>query len=288
MPTVRRLDNQVVMAFDQRVHITPQGVARLDGTTYEKPVMDAKSCYMPVFGKVMANRKVRYARLTGGDVDNTRPLATLETWISDLWIDEDDEATINVDAMGAYGDIIAKALSRRRDQLKLDALDGTTTDSYGASPANIQTAVANAFTPDELAKVHTALAENAVPVNQQDVTFVARETLYTNLATDDKAASSDFITGQVTRTGMVPPLHGMRIVLMENRDEGGVKQVGGKNVGYAYHRNALGYARGTIGGRDIRTDITWNDEYQMWHLVGKFNAACIRVDNRMIVRLVSA
>ena len=289
----QQLSNQHAAAFDRRALVTFQAGDRdsLSSRFYTKRLMNAASQQFSVFGEVIAVEKAKFQQQAYQEVENEKPVARPKTYVVRLYLDEDDVVSTTIDDMLTYGTVMGKALIRRKEQLPLNALDTANADAYGNELADLTAdtaavGMADWLTPDLIAYAAQSLADKSISVMPEDCSFIYRSDDRATLTTSEKAASSDYITGQVTRTGMVPPLHGFRMIEIENRTEGGVKQKGGKNVAYAVHRNALGIADVRLGGREMATDIEWNQGKIGWDLVGRFRSACIRVDNNGIQRMV--
>ena len=285
------LSNQHAAAFDRTAHRTYQKGSMLNGRFYEKRISNAATHQFSNFGKSIALEKQKFQAQAAGDLENAKPIATAVTYVCPHYIDEDDASSTMIDDMMVYGQNIGEALLRRKDQPCFDVLHTPNSDAFGTSPGAIKSGTANVIKPDNLADLSQLLRINGVTVNPGNVTYLYGSKLYAGFAKDDKAASSDYITGQITRTGMMPQMHGMQPIEIEEREEGGLRDTGSPGVPttYAVERNALGVVFFTLGrgGADIRMSIDWDYDRLGWKLTGRVRLAAARLDNRGIATLTA-
>jgi hypothetical protein len=203
-------------------------------------------------------------------------VATLTDWNAPEYTDVFDQQKTNVQERGVVAQNIAGAIGRREDQLIIDALDA----------ANATANIAVGGTGLTYAKMQRAQAifdGRAVPLAQRKMAISARGK--EDLLGDNRFLSSDFVNRRVVENGELPPtLMGFQIVVIENRDEGGLPLAGGVRTNFAWDMQACGLAIGL----DQSTTVDWIPEKTSWLANQLFSGGAVTIDPDGVLELESA
>ena len=95
--------------------------------------------------------------------------------------------------------------------------------------------------------------------------------------------SSDFHTIKALVDAQVDKVTymGFEMIIIDDREEGGLPSVGPITQAFAYHKKALGYAVGI----DLKTSIDWVPEKTSWLSNGLLKSGSVMRENRGVVRI---
>ena len=294
------MTNQLAIAeFDTRLLPAFQKSALLNGKFYQKPTM-GESVRFNMLGKVIAGTKAPYQDIEPVGIPNNRPVAMPTPYYVGEYIDEFEEAITNVDLFAGYGDTLGMAMGRRHDQVALDTLHNAKHAQTYGTMGTYTLKTKDELAAEDLAEVHGMFVAKGVTVNPMDVCFIYPAHWYASIATDTPVASSDYITGRITQTGRVPNLHGMTLIPIENRDEGGIRRSNGSaqssvasaqnnlQRAYAVHKNALGIANGSLkDGAGTSSATDWIPTKSAWLLQYKMALGAVQVNADGIIQVNS-
>lgn len=273
------LTNSAVIDFDSEVKHAYQGMGKLRNTVTIRTGVTGESYKFARMGKGLANQKASQADVTPMDVEHARQTANMANWNAPEYTDIFDQAEVNFDEKAELARTIAKALSRREDQIIIDAMASVT---YSATPANIDTgtavAVGGAFSVAALRSASSALSDRGVDEEDRHVAWTAadREAL---LGTE-QATSSDYNTVKALVNGQIDTFVGFKFHLIESRSEGGLPA----NKVYAYHKSAVGYAVGL----DMKTSVDWIAQKTSWLCNGMLKAGAVAREAAGLVELTTS
>ena len=128
------LTQAAVTEFDNEVKHAYQSMGKLRNTVTTRTGVVGEAYKFTRMGKGIANQKASQADVTPMDIEHSRQTANLENWNAPEYTDIFDQAEVNFDEKQELAKTIAKALSRREDQIILDAISAIT---FSASPANL-------------------------------------------------------------------------------------------------------------------------------------------------------
>jgi len=232
------------------------------------------TCKFRHMGKGMAKQKLGPAALVQAmDIVHTQPTATLSDWYAAEFTDIFDQATVNFDEKQELASCIAGAIGRRCDQLLIDAMDASTplTSTVDAGASNLGMA--------QLIDAKVALVGQGV--GNGNLCGVIESGGLGGLLNDEKASSSDYQNVKALVNGDVNTLNGFNMVILEDRDEGGLTEAASKPDAWFFHRDALGLAIGI----DLQVKVTYEDLYTSWLTNGIFKAGSVVIDSGGLVKV---
>ena len=204
----------------------------------------------------------------------SKPTANLKDYVAAEFTDIFDDTDVGFSERQVLAQTLGSAMGRRQDQIILDAFAaiGSPTEAGASGTAISAAAVADA---------REKLLDAGVPMT--DCCLVIPAQAYAELATDSKVASSDFGTSGVSRTGHLPPLYGLEIIVLEQRKDFEGFDTAGK-VGWAFHKMAIGLALGD----GPRTEVNYIAEKLSWLSTGILKAGAVAIDPAGIIKVHTA
>jgi len=274
------LSNAAVQEFDDEVKHAYQGMGRLRNTVTVRTGVTGDAYKFTRMGKGLANQKATQADVTPMDVGHSRQTANLENWNAPEYTDIFDQAEVNFDEKQELAITIAKALTRREDQIIIDAMAAVT---YSTTPTDIDTGaqVAAGGTGLTVAKLRAAasfLSDRGVDESERHIAFTAADR--DSLLGETEVTSSDFNVVKALVQGDIDSFMGFKFHLIETRDEGGLPA---KSV-FAYHKAAVGYAVGL----DMKTSIDWVAQKTSWLCNGMLKAGAVAREAAGLVEIKTA
>ena len=224
-------------------------------------------------GKGLANQKSTADEVTPMDITHVLVPAVLENWNAPEYTDIFDQAEVNFDEKQELAFTIAGAISRREDQLIIDALDDSTPDT---------TDVPSGATGLSVAKLRTAkkeLVKQGVP--NSDLCMIIQADGLEDLLADTELTSSDFAVVKALVNGDVDSFMGFKFKTIEDRTEGGISVTGSTVDSWAFHKATIGLAIGI----DMKTTVDWIAQRTAWLSNGMFKAGSVVRDNGGLVKV---
>lgn len=280
------LTNAAVQEFDSEVKHAYQAKGKLRNTVTIRTNVTGDSYKFAGTGKGLANQKATQADVTPMDITYNRPTAILENWNAPEYTDIFDQATVNFDEKSELAETIADAITRREDQIIIDAMDAGT---YSATPTLatqgllIDLTATNALTVAALRQASTkGLTKRGVEGKDRTIALSA-DSLDQLLATT-QTTSSDFNTVKALVNGEIDTFLGFKFCVIETREEGGLPGDETTAVAsFCYHKKAIGYAIGL----DMKTSIDWVAQKTSWLANGILKAGAIIRENAGVVKILS-
>lgn len=261
----KEFDSMVKQEYQQMGMIKPAVTVRNNvvGDTYNFRRM----------GKGLANQKSTADEVTPMDISHVLIPAVLQNWNAPEYTDIFDQADVNFDEKQELAFTIAGAISRREDQLIIDALDASTPDT---------TDVASGATGLSVAKLRAAkkeLVKQGVP--NSDLCMIIQADGLEDLLADTELTSSDFAVVKALVNGDVNAFMGFNIKTIEDRDEGGLTLNTATIDSWAFHKATIGLAIGI----DMKTSVDWIAQRTAWLSNGMFKAGSVVRDNGGLVKV---
>jgi len=274
------LEQSAIDEFDDEVKHAYQGAGKLRNTVTVRTNVVGSSYKFTRMGKGLANQKAIQADVTPMDVEHSRQVAILEDWNAPEYTDIFSHTEVNFDEKVYIAEAIARALTRREDQLIIDTLSGVT---YSASPTNIDTGaqVAAGGTGLTVAKLRSAaefLNDRGVDTDDRYIVHTAAD--LATLLGEDEVGSSDYNAIKALVHGEVNTFMGFNFCLIESRAEGGLPA----NKVYAYHKSAVGYAVGI----DVKTEINYVPQKTSWLCNGMLKSGAVAREAAGMVEIQTA
>ena len=273
------LTQAAVTEFDSEVKHAYQGMGKLRNTVTIRTGVVGEAYKFARMGKGLANQKASQADVTPMDIDHTRQTANMENWNAPEYTDIFDQAEVNFDEKQELAKTIAKALSRREDQIILDAIGAIT---FAASPANLDeglelTIAAAGLTIQQLREASTGLTDRGVESGERCVVISAAA--LNSLLSEEKATSSDYAAVKALVHGDIDSFMGFKFEVIETRAEGGLPTL----TNYAYHKASIGYAVGL----DMSTAVDWIAQKTSWLANGMLKAGAVAREAAGVVRMTT-
>jgi hypothetical protein len=198
--------------------------------------------------------------------------ATLTDWNAAEYTDVFDQAKTSVQERAVVAANIAGAITRREDQLIINALDAAN------APATILNG-GTGLTYAKLLRASSLLDGRAVPMGQRKLVISARGK--EDLLSDTKFISRDFVSAHYIETGRLPPILGFEIEIIDNRDEGGLPIAATIRTNFAFDKMAMGLAVGI----ERPTAVDWIPEKTSWLANRLLSAGAVAIDALGIIEL---
>ena len=199
-------------------------------------------------------------------------IATLSDWNAAEYTDVFDQAKTSIEERAVVAANIAGAITRREDQMILNALDAAN------APANILNA-GTGLTYAKLLRASSIMDGRAVPMGNRKLVISARGK--EDLLSDTKFISRDFVSAHYIETGRLPSILGFDIEIIDNRDEGGLPLAATIRTNFAFDKVAMGLALGL----ERPTAVDWIPEKTSWLANRLLSAGAIAIDPLGIVEI---
>jgi hypothetical protein len=200
--------------------------------------------------------------------------ATLADWHAAEYTAKLDQALTNIDERNVVATNIGGAIARRMDQMILDALDAAV-----GSPDIA--AAATGLTDAKMRRAQALFDQRAVPQGKRKMAISARAK--EDLLSDPRFSSRDYVESYVVRTGMLPPIYGFDIVVIDNRDEGGLPLVSTTRTNFAWDADAIGLAIGV----EPELEVNYIPEKTSWLSVQELKAGSVAIDVLGVVEIAT-
>ena len=273
------LTNAAVIDFDSEVKHAYQGMGNLRNCVTIRTGVTGESYKFTRMGSGIANQKASQADVTPMDIEHARQTAILSNWNAPEYTDIFDAAEVNFDEKTELAQTIAKALSRREDQLIIAAMDSVTyVNSSPTIDQGTSVALGTAFNVAALRKASSVLSDKGVPESDRYIAYTAADRQ--SLMGEEEATSSDYNTVKALVNGDIDSFVGFKFKLIETREEGGLPA----NTVFAWHKAAVGYAVGI----DMKTTVDWIAQKTSWLCNGMLKSGAVAREGRGIVKLTTA
>jgi len=224
----------------------------------------------------MATRRVPQTNVVPMGTGYGKATAYLTDWNAAEYTDVFDQAKTSVEERGVVAENIAGAIGRRRDQLKLDALDAANpSPTIGVNIGGTNTGLNFA----KLLAAFELMNRRAIPLDKRILVISARQ--QTDLLGVEQFTSGDYVQKLAITDGKLPPLLGFKPVIIEDRDEGGLAVSSQVRTCFAYDMDALGEAV----GMEPRTEVNYIPEKTSWLANGLFSAGAVVIDPAGVIEL---
>lgn len=266
--------------FDSEVLHEYQGMGSLRTTVTIRTGVVGDTYKFRSMGRGIAKQRgAPQTDVTPMDVAHALQTATLENWVAPEYTDIFDAAEVNFQERTELAQTIAGALSRREDQLIIDAFDasatfaGTVTDDIGGTDTDLN--------PAKLRRASRFLNQKGVP--QAGRHFVHGALQLEALLGNTEATSSDFNTVKALVNGDIQAFVGFTFKMIEDRsaEEGGLTVTANVRDCYAYHTTSTGFASGI----DPRTEVNYIAQKVSWLANGLLKAGSVVRNSNGLVKV---
>ena len=266
--------------FDTEVLHEYQGMGSLRTTVTVRTNVVGDTYKFRALGKGLAKKRgAPQTDVTPMDVSHTLQTATLENWVAPEYTDIFDQAEVNFQEQTELAQTIAGALSRREDQLIIDAFDASST--YAGTVTIGVGGAASDLNPTKLRRASRFLNQKGVPMAGRFLVHGALQ--LESLLGNTEATSSDFNTVKALVNGEMDSFVGFQFKMIEDRDagEGGLTVTAGVRDCFAYHTTSTGYAAGI----DPRTEVNYIPNKVSWLANGLLKAGAIVRNSNGLVKV---
>ncbi len=279
------LTNAAVIEFDNEVKHEYQGMGRLRNKVTLRSNVTGESYKFTRMGQGLANQKATQADVTPMDISHSRQAAVLENWNAPEYTDIFDQAEVNFDEKTELAKTIAKALTRREDQIIIDAMSNGTYSTTPGDNADTGYDIAAGGTAMTVAKLREAAMAGLTDrnVDDEDRSLILTAAGVQQLLGDDSVTSSDFnvLKALVSGTLEDTTYMGFKICIIGRRLEGGLPGTTTDRKAFAFQKAAVGYAVGI----DMKTTIDWVAQKTSWLANGMLKAGAVMRENAGVVRI---
>ena len=263
-------------AYDAEVKRAYGQVGMLQGTVYTKTGVVGKSVYFRKKGKGMATQHIANATRTAMNVDFNQVQCTLQDWEAFDYVDKMSMKKINFTEVKELAEVAGDALGLRKDQIIIDAINA----GYDSSNMKFGTS-GSALTVAALIDASTALDNNGVPSDDRYFIHTAKQK--SDLLNTTPVTSADYNSVQTLVSGKINDFLGMKFICIAKREEGGLPNDGTNDIGFIYHKRAVGFAL----GQEVQTEMSWVAERGAWLVGGDFSAGAVVIDDDGIAAVQS-
>lgn len=275
----KQLTANAVTEFDMEVKHAYQGMGKLRPTVRLRTGVVGSSKVFPKMGKGTATPRTPQTDVVPMNVAHTKATATIEDWNAPEFTDIFDQQKVNYQERAELSTVIAGAITRREDQLIIDAADAA------SSTLTIDNDIGGVDSDLNVAKLRRAarlLDDQGVPGS--DRTYVGSVNGKEALLGETEVSSSDFNTIRALVDGEINTFVGFDFKWIETRTEGGLAIDGSLDrTSFAYHKAALGLAVGI----DFKTEVNYIAEKTSWLANGLFAAGAIDIDALGLVEMTT-
>lgn len=273
------LNEAAIASFDAEVKHAYQDRGKLRETVRVKTGVVGSTHRFPKMSAGVATQRTPQTDIVPMNLQHTNATATLEDWNAAEYTDVFDEQKTNISERQELAYSIARAISRREDQLILDALEATNTTmeiptSTGGADSGLNVA--------KLRMMSRMLGNNAVDEEEMK-TYVGSYFGRESLLAEEEATSSDYNTIKALVNGQIDTFVGFSFKWIAQRAEGGLDLTGDVRTGFAYAQSAVGHAV----GMDQRMEVNYIPTKTSWLANMLFSAGSIEIDPEGVIEVLT-
>lgn len=261
--------------YDAYVHAKFQSMGGLlDGTFRERLGVVGSSEQFRKSNQVVATQKAAQAALTPLNMLFEPVTATLGAWSAPDFVNIFEETDVNFAPAREIADGCVKAIKRRKDQIRIDALDASAT-------ANVIPEGGFGFTFAKFEKMIELLAENSA--GRGRVTLAISAVGQRQLMNEEKITSQFYVNYKpIAGSGLDGAvIQNVHIVVIPTMTEGGLPKAGDTRTCFAWNYEAVGHAESDL----LKTDMQWQGLYECWLINCRIKAGAVAVDDLGIVKI---
>jgi hypothetical protein len=272
----QKVDQVYIDFFDAEVKRAYGDMRKLGDTVYTKASIVGNVAYFQKKGKGLASKHNPGSRLTFMNTDFSRVSATMQDYKAYDLADHFDAKKINFDEVSQLAEVAADACGLRMDQIIIDAINA----GYNSVDMQVGT-TGTALVVDTLIDAKKLLDEKGVP--EEDRTFIHTSKQLADLLKTTEVQSADYNTIKSLVQGELNTFLGFKFIKIASRQEGGLPNDGTDDLGFVYHKRAVGQDI----GMDMETEMEYSIDYQGYIVGARFSSACTVIDDEGIVGVLS-
>lgn len=269
LPTITQIE------FDAQVKAAYQSMGLLRPHVRVKSNVVGGTTRFRRYARGVAQPRVPQTDVRPMNTQYGEAIANLADWHAAEYTANLDQALTNIDERQVVATNIGGAIARRLDQMVIDALDAAVGGPDIAAGGT-------GLTDAKMRRAQALFDQRAVPMGKRKMAISARAK--EDLLSDSRFSSRDFVDRQVIATGMLPPIYGFDIVVIDNRDEGGLPLAAGTRTCFAWDADAMGLAIGLEPG----LEVNYIPEKTSWLSVQELKAGAVCIDTLGVVEIATA
>lgn len=261
--------------FDTYVHAKFQSTGGLlDATFRERTGVIGNVEQFRKSSQVVATQKAPQAALTPLNMVFEPVLATLSPWSAPDFVNIFEETDVNFAPAREVADGCVKAIQRRRDQIKIDALDASAT-------ANVIADAGLGFTFEKFERMIEMLAQNSA--GRGKITCAISAAAQRQLMSEERITNQFYVNYKpIAGTGLDgATVQNVNFVLIPNMLEGGLPIAGNIRTCFGWNWEAGGCAESDLQ----KTDMQWQGLYECWLINVRTKSGAVAVDDTGIVKI---
>ena len=286
----QNLRNLAIEAFRATAEAAFQSGSKLRDRVMVISGVEAEKQRFPVIGVVDAVQRQSQADVTPSNTANAKPTADLTPDEAFDYIDRQDSALTNVDAMRGYGMTLGKGVSRQFDEKIIKSLDVGFASSQAYKHPGMtgirQTATGQTLNAAGLAGAMEMLMDFDFDPQVEDVTLAYPASQFSNMADEMKFASMDYMQGTtkpgVTKTGKFEEIYGCKPIFFGQSGRRTNKGRLQDNTAWLFCRRAVGLAVGTTERMGV---VEWVPQKRSWLVGAECNSGAVKIQEAGIVKI---
>jgi len=263
-----------VTIFDNEVKQAYQASRALGGLVREKSI-DGDTVKFNKLGKGVASVRTPQSDVVPMSLAYSLVTATMTDYIAAEYSDIFNQSHVGFSDRQELVGAVGNAIGRRMDQVVIDALDASTPVAVANTVQNDGSAgSATDLNVGKLRAAKEALDTNNVP--PADRVLLIHAANLSALIGNTEVQSSEFNEVRALVDGSLSQFLGMRIVVIGDRDEGGLTKDGSNDRScYAFHKNAMGMGV----SMNQKSEVNYVPEKTSFLVSSMFGAGAIAIDD---------
>lgn len=263
-----------VTIFDNEVKQAYQASRALAGLVREKSV-EGDTVKFNKLGKGVATVRTPQTDVVPMSLSYSLATATMTDYIAAEYSDIFNQSHVGFNDRQELVQAVGNAIGRRMDQVVIDALDAATPIAVANTVANDgTTGSASDLNVGKLRAAKKSLDANNVPA--ADRVCVIHANNLSSLIGNTEVQSSEFNEVKALVDGSVSQFLGMRIVVIGDRDEGGLTIDGSNDRScYAFHKSALGLGM----SMNQKSEVNYVPEKTSFLVASMFGAGAVAIED---------
>lgn len=269
---VKKFENELIQSFQD-------GGTGLRNTVRMRDARGAEKVQFQVLGKMTAQeRGAIHTDIPLQDAGYTPKVATVKNYVVSEMTDIFLNNQVGFDERQELVTAMNWALSRRIDQIVLDAID---TATISKTVADTISGSADNMTVDALADAARQLGSD-VPDNDRHV--IMHDNGFYHFIQENEVASTDFNINKALAEGRAPQYLGFNIHKMGDRDEGGLPVPSSNHrTSYAWQKLAIGLAV----NMEPRIMVDWEPSKGAHRVTGYLSAGAVVIQEDGVVEITT-
>ena len=278
----KTLSDAAISSFDGMVKHAYQDSGKLRECVVQRTGITGSTHRFNNIGKGQAQLRGTQTDITPMNLTHTNQTATLVGWVAAEYTDIFDEDATNLDERAELASAIGKAITRRLDQMIIDAAEAassslTVSNDVGGTDTDVN--------PDKIRRVSRLLGQNGVEVGDEKIAFVGSHFAKEALLAEAEITSADYNSVRRLANGEVNNWLGMDFKWIADRDEGGLTKDGSNDrTCFGWAQSSLGLA---VGGLDGKTEVNYIPHKTSWLAAQMLRAGSTHIDAGGLVEVTA-